>query len=90
MLAEDVGDCAIGVLGAALAGGAYEGDGVIEQQLCGTMPFGADTPATSDPSPNFCSVSASSFPVTSSPFADWNFCTASTVSASHFPEGSVP
>jgi len=65
--------------------GASEGEGDIEQQLCGTIPFGEDTPAMSEPKPSFCSVSASSFPVVSNPFAAWNRCTASTVSGSIFP-----
>ena len=39
------------------------------QQL-GTIGFGALTPAISEPSPSFCSVGASSFPLESRPFAD--------------------
>ena len=54
---------------------ASDGEGDIEQQLCGTIPFGEDTPAMSEPKPSFCSVSASSLPVVSKPFADWNRCT---------------
>ncbi|HVB56814.1 MAG TPA: hypothetical protein VNE63_10340 [Candidatus Acidoferrales bacterium] len=51
-------------------GGAIDDEGVIEQQLCSTIPRGAETPATLEPRPSFCSVKASSFPVTSSPLAD--------------------
>lgn len=51
-------------------GGAIDDEGVIEQQLCSTIPLGAETPATLEPRPSFCSVKASSFPVTSSPLAD--------------------
>ena len=54
----------------------------------GTTGFGADTPAMSEPRPSFCSVGASSLPVASIPFADWNFCTAATVFESHLPLGS--
>ena len=32
--------------------------------------FGAETPAMSDPNPNFCKLGASSLPVASIPFAD--------------------
>ena len=77
-----------GPLGEALGRGASDGEGDIEQQLCGVIPLGDDTPAMSDPNPSFCRVSASSFPVVSRPFADWNRCTASTVSASILPLGS--
>jgi len=44
-------------------------DDAMEQQL-GTTGFGADTPAMSEPSPSFCSVGASSFPLASIPLAD--------------------
>lgn len=64
------------------AGAGFEGVSV-----AGTGGFGADTPATLDPSPSFCSDSASSLPVGSSPLPDWNFCIAATVFASHFPFG---
>ena len=67
-----------------LAGGAA---------LCGAVPAGAggrgaETPAMSDPSPSFCKLGASSLPVASIPFADWNFCRAKIVLASHLPLGS--
>ena len=49
--------------------------------------MGAATPAVFAPNPNFCNVSASSFPEGFKPCADWNFFIASTVEASHFPFG---
>ena len=58
-------------------------DGEPGSGLCG-----AETPAMSEPSPSFCSVAASSLPVDSMPWVDWNFCSASTVVASHLPLGS--
>jgi hypothetical protein len=66
------------------------GEGV---PLCGTVPAGAggrgaETPAMSDPSPSFCKLGASSFPLGSIPFADWNFCIAAIVFESHLPLGS--
>ena len=71
------------------AGGVVvaEDVGVIEQQF-GTTGLGAETPAMSEPSPSFCSVGASSFPLASIPLADWNFSTAATVFESHLPFGS--
>lgn len=36
----------------------------------GTIGFGAETPAMSDPRPSFCKVGASSLPFASIPFAD--------------------
>ena len=56
--------------------------------IFGTTGFGAATPAISEPKPNFCNVGASSLPVASILFADWNFWTAAIVSGSHFPVGS--
>jgi len=47
---ESAGDV---VAPAGGAGGAWEREGVIEQQLCETIPFGAETPATSEPKPSF-------------------------------------
>jgi len=58
-----------------------------EQQL-GTTGLGAPTPAMSEPRPSFCSVGASSFPLESRPFADWNFSRAATMFESSFPFGS--
>src|SRR5690348_5339293 len=52
-----------------------------------TRGFGAETPATSEPRPKRCKLGASSFPVGSRLFADWNFCIAATVLPSHFPFG---
>ena len=46
---------------------------------------GAARPAVCEPSPNFCSVRASSFPVGFSPWASWNLLTASVVELSHLP-----
>lgn len=72
-------------------GAAVEPEGVelagAEQQF-GTTGLGAETPAMSEPSPSFCSVGASSFPVESRPLADWNFSVAAIVSESHLPFGS--
>ena len=59
------------------------------EQQSGTIGFGAETPAISEPRPSFCSVGASSLPVESRPLADWNFCSAATVSESHLPFGSL-
>lgn len=50
--------------------------------------FGAETPAMPEPRPSFCKLGASSFPLGSRPLADWNFCIAAIVLASHFPFGS--
>ena len=58
-----------------------------EQQL-GTTGLGAPTPAISEPRPSFWSVGASSFPVESRPFADWNFWIEATVPESSLPVGS--
>jgi len=74
---------ALGVLGGGVPPGAFAG-----AACCGVTGFGAETPATLDPSPSFCNESASSLPVGSSPLSDWNFCIASIVLASHFPLGS--
>jgi hypothetical protein len=70
--------------GAVLAAGAAveaEGPG-------GVRGFGAETPAMSEPKPSFWRLKASSLPVESRPFADWNFCMAATVFVSHLPFGS--
>jgi hypothetical protein len=73
--------------GAECAGGSDAVDS--SQQLAGTMGLGAETPAISEPRPSFCSVGASSLPVGSKLFSDWNFFTAATVFASHLPVGSA-
>ena len=52
--------------------------------------IGAARPAVCEPSPNFCSVSASSFPVGLSPCASWNFLSASRVELSHLPLAVPP
>lgn len=50
--------------------------GAVEQQEppCGVVEqhagFGAETPAIPDPSPSFCKLGASNFPLASRPFAD--------------------
>ena len=80
----------LGTFPDALPGPVEFAGGVV---LCGTVPAGtggrgAETPAMSEPSPSFCKLGASSFPVASIPFADWNFCRAETVLASHLPFGS--
>lgn len=56
---EGFGACGFGVTGGVPGGAAFWGAG-----LTG---LGADTPAISDPSPSFCRLSASSFPVASKP-----------------------
>jgi len=48
---------------------------------------GAATPAVCEPSPSFCNVLASSFPLGLSPCASWNFLIASMVAASSLPLG---
>jgi len=92
--AGDVEDCVWGVVEQHVVAGLSAGgvvvtgdDGGIKQQP-GTTGLGAETPAMSEPSPSFCSVGASSFPLASIPLADWNFCTAATVLESHLPFGS--
>src|SRR5579872_6335425 len=54
----------------------------------GATGLGADTPAISEPKPSFWRLSASSLPLASRPFEDWNFCMAATVLESHLPFGS--
>lgn len=56
---DDFGACGFTVAGSVPAGVAFCGTG-----LAG---LGADTPAISEPSPSFCRLSASSFPVASKP-----------------------
>ena len=48
---------------------------------------GGATPVVCEPSPSFCKVFASSFPVAFRPCASWNFFVASTVESSHLPLG---
>jgi len=57
--------------------------------LAGLAGRGAPRPAVSDPSPSFCSESASSFPVGFNPFTCWKCFIASMVPASHLPVGVV-
>lgn len=92
--ADGVEDCVWGAVEQHIRVGLSAGDVVgagddagIEQQP-GTTGLGAETPAMSEPSPSFCSVGASSFPLASIPLADWNFSTAATVFESHLPFGS--
>lgn len=61
---------------------AGRGEAPEEEPSDGT---GAAKPAICEPSPNFCNVSASSFPVRFSPWASWNLLTASVVELSHLP-----
>jgi hypothetical protein len=68
-----------------LDGPAAEGE---ELALGGAGGRGAETPAISEPRPSFWSVGASSLPLESMPWADWNFSTAATVVESHLPLGS--
>lgn len=56
---DDFGACGFTVAGTAPAGAAFCG--------VGFAGLGADTPAISEPSPSFCKLSASSFPVASKP-----------------------
>ena len=84
---EDEGD------GTGAGFGGAAGDGVVAAgALAGALEQqagrGAETPAIPEPRPNFCNEGASSLPLGSSPLADWNFCIASTVPASHLPFGS--
>lgn len=60
---------------------AGRGELSTEEELCA----GAARPAVCEPSPNFCSVRASSFPVGFSPWASWNLLTPSVVELSHLP-----
>ena len=57
-------------------------------EFCEGGTVGAETPAMAEPRPSFWRLRASSFPVDSRPFADWNFCMAAIVSGSHFEVGS--
>lgn len=56
-----------------------------DEELTGGV--GGATPAVWEPSPSFCNVLASSFPVGFNPCDSWNRLVASTVAASHFPFG---
>ncbi len=92
-LADGVEDCAgspaetaAGLLVALAGCGDVEVDGAA--QHFGTSGLGAETPAILEPRPSFCSVGASSLPVESRPWADWNFSVAAIVFESHLPEGS--
>lgn|GEM_PF-6828701 len=73
---------------AGLAGRAGTAAAGTAGETFGITGLGAATPAISEPNPNFWSVGASSLPVASMLFDDWNFWTAAMVSASHFPVGS--
>ena len=90
LLLADGSDAGFGVAaGADVAGAVPLGE--VEQHdfpCAGVGCFGAETPAMPDPRPSFCRLVASSLPVGSRPFADWNFCIAATVLESHFPFGS--
>jgi len=73
---EDAADGCVGGFGVdvaaqqLVAGVAGAGPAGLAEQQLGTTGFGAPTPAMSEPSPSFCRVGASSFPLASSPFAD--------------------
>jgi hypothetical protein len=56
---EDFGPC-----GFTVAGGVPVGVALCDAGFTG---LGADTPAISEPSPSFCKLNASSFPVASKP-----------------------
>ncbi len=58
---------------------------VAAEELIGAT--GGATPVVCEPSPSFCKVFASSFPVAFSPCASWNFLVASIVESSHLPFG---
>ena len=78
-----------GVVPSGSEGSSVSGAGFFAKRL-GTAKgdgWGALTPAICEPSPNFCKVSASSFPDPDSPWACWNRCIALSVSPSHFPLG---
>jgi hypothetical protein len=60
----------------------------VREECCDAGTVGAETPAMAEPSPSFWRLSASSLPVASRPFADWNLCIAEIVSGSHFEVGS--
>ena len=80
------GGAAGGFAGAEAGGRGVDAGGRLP---AGGSGLGAETPAMSEPSPIFCKLGASSFPLGSRSLADWNFCSAFTVFASHLPLGSA-
>jgi hypothetical protein len=75
------------------AGGAVAADVLVAELavapgLAGAKALGASTPAVPEPSPSFCRLGASIFPLELRPLSDWNFCMAATVFESHLPLGA--